>query len=83
VTLTVDELRRLLDAFIEGGDRSIGMAGRIEVALDELFGEEEPFASASLALASYRPEGGPCLHDEDEMVRILRFARGSLPLRTP
>jgi hypothetical protein len=40
------------------------MAGRIEVALEEQFGEEEPFASAVRALASYRPEGGPYLHVE-------------------
>jgi hypothetical protein len=47
--VTDAELARLLDAGIEGRNRSIALAGRIDVVLDELFDEQEPFASAPLA----------------------------------
>jgi hypothetical protein len=66
------ELFRALTDFVEGRDQSMANAGRIEVAMDEMYGEKEPFASAVLDLASYRPEGGPYLHDAAEMVKILR-----------
>lgn len=64
-------LRELILKFLHGQDRSKELAGRIEVALDELFGEAEPFASAVLALASYEPGGGEYLHDEKAIVAVL------------
>ena len=73
--MTRDELIIALNDFIDGRDRLLAQAGRIEVALYEMFGDKEPFASATLDLASYRPEGGPYLHDAEEMAAILRALR--------
>jgi hypothetical protein len=69
---TAAEVRSLLAAFVSGADCSIATAGRLEVALEELFGDEEPYASLTLALASYRPGGGEFLHDEHEIRAMMR-----------
>jgi len=66
------QLRELISDFLSGTDRSKDAAGRIEVALEEEFGETEPFASAVLALASYEPGGGEFLYDEREIVLVLQ-----------
>lgn len=66
------ELCDLMDRFVRGDDRSLDIAGRIEVGLDEHFGELEPFGDLSLALASYRPGGGPHLYDEEAIVPMMR-----------
>lgn len=71
-TVQLGELCRSIRAFVDGDDRSLEVAGEIEVALDDLFGEREPFASVALALASYRPEGGEFLYGEAEMVPMLK-----------
>ncbi len=72
-TRTLDRpLGEMLVRFVSGAERSPRLAGELEVVLDELFGDEEPFASASLALASYRPEGGEFLYGEAEMAQLLR-----------
>jgi hypothetical protein len=68
------ELCAKMREFIEGPDRSIRRAGEIEVALDELLGEVEPFSSLVLALASYRPEGGEYLYSEEMILPLMRVA---------
>ena len=68
----VADLRALIDTFIDGEDRSVGQANAIEVALDETFGDREPYASAVLVLASYQPSGGEFLYDERAAVEALR-----------
>jgi hypothetical protein len=68
----------LIECFISGSDRSLKLAGQIEVALDEQLGEQEPFASVVLALASYRPGGGPFLYSESDIVPLLQQALDAL-----
>lgn len=75
------ELRTNLQRFIDGDDRSRAVAGAIEVALDELFDEEEPFASAVDALAQYAPGGGELLYGGEEVAAILRTIVRRLPER--
>jgi hypothetical protein len=67
------ELRGWMGAFVDGCDRSSGIAGQIEVALDELFGEREPYADLVLALASYRPGGGELLYDAEAVIPLMRL----------
>jgi hypothetical protein len=67
-----NRLREMIQRFVDGHDRSLALAGEIEVALDEELGDREPFASVALALASYRPEGGPFLYGEADIVPMLQ-----------
>jgi hypothetical protein len=71
-------LLELMQRFVNGGDRSLALAGEIEVGLDEVFGEREPFADLSLALASYRPGGGEYLYDEEQIITQMRYAMQQL-----
>jgi hypothetical protein len=61
-----------MERFVRGDDRSLALAGEIEVALDDHYGEREPFADLCLSLASYRPGGGPYLYDEDSIVPMMK-----------
>jgi|JI10StandDraft_1071094.scaffolds.fasta_scaffold569366_2 hypothetical protein len=62
------ELVQRIDAFLgPSGDRSIASANRIEVALDDLLGEDPEFADYVETLALYRPEGGEFLIGEREL----------------
>ena len=69
----IDDARELMENFMKGPDRSVAAAHAIEVALDP-FGDQEPFASVALALASYRPEGGPLVYDEARILPLVRHA---------
>lgn len=71
-------LLELMQRFVSGSDRSLALAGEIEVGLAESFGEREPFADLSLALASYRPGGGVYLYDEEQIVVQMRHAMQQL-----
>jgi len=80
--MTTDSaLQSLLENFINGSDRSMAAAGKIEVALDDRFGDEEPFADLALALASYRPGGGEFLYDEEDIVKMALPTLRALVLR--
>lgn len=81
-TTTVPQLRGLMERFVADSHGSQALAGEIEVALDDLFGDEEPFASVALALASYRPEGGPLLYGKVEMTRMVLHVLDALSHRT-
>jgi hypothetical protein len=70
--VTEDEVCTKLAAFVRGGDRSVSLAGEIEVGLNDLFGDSEPFASLVLALASYRPEGGEFMYDEASILPMMK-----------
>lgn len=76
-------LLELMQRFMSG-DRSMALAGEIEVGLAELFGDREPFADLSLMLASYRPGGGEYLYEEQQIVVWMRHAteRVAAELRT-
>ena len=67
-------LIELMERFVSGQDRSTALAGEIEVGLEQIFGEQEPFADLSLALASYRPGGGEFLYDEHEIIALMKRA---------
>ena len=58
----------LLEAFIAGDDRSLAAAGRIEVALDQYFPDDDEVQDYVTMFASYRPEGGDYLYNEEQMV---------------
>lgn len=57
-----------LEKFIEGNDRSLAAAGRLEVALDQAFPDDDEIQAYVTMFASYRPEGGDFLYNEDQMV---------------
>jgi hypothetical protein len=67
-----DSLLELMERFASGKDRSTDLASEIEVGLEEIFGDREPFADLSLALASYQPGGGEFLYGEQEMVALMK-----------
>ncbi len=63
-----------LRAFSERADVSQAQAGRIEVALDELFADDARFEDLVLALASYQPGGGEFLYDTDDVAKMCHRA---------
>jgi hypothetical protein len=81
--MTKEQVRAKMADFVDGKDRSLRAAGEIEVALDELWGEEEPFASLASALAQYRPGGGEFLYDEATMVKMMKAALEGLERKVP
>jgi len=62
VNTNLDDLRDALRRFV-AGESSLDLAAWIEVALDDLFPEDQRFEDLVHALASYRPEGGEFLYD--------------------
>jgi len=70
----MEDVHALLRNFIQGPDRSIAAANRIEVALARHFPEDERFADLELALASYRPGGGERLYDEARILPVCQAA---------
>jgi len=70
--MSPDELCGKMQAFTEGRDCSLAIAGEIEVGLEELFGDAEPYASLGSALASYRPGGGEYLYDEAAVIAFMK-----------
>ena len=77
----LEKLCEMMGAFLSGEDRTLAMAGRIEVALEDLMGDEEPYASVVLALASYRPGGGEFLYNEAEIIPFVRVAFDAIACR--
>ena len=67
----VEQLRDRIESFLRGPDRSVGRANEIETMMAQIQGADESFADAIVALASYRPEGGTFLYNEDTIVPIL------------
>ena len=66
------EIIDLITQFISKKDISIGLANRIEAALDEEFPDDEYMQDVIDMLASYRPGGGDYLYDEDAMIKKLK-----------
>lgn len=71
---TKEELARALQDFRNGTDRSLAAAGRIEVALDKLFPDDEEVADMVRALSSYRPGGGEYLYGEEDIEKLCDWA---------
>jgi hypothetical protein len=61
----------LMKAFIRGRDRSLSAAGELEDALLLAFPEDDDAIDLIIALASYRPVGGPHLYDQREILTLL------------
>ena len=76
--MTREQLAQTLRDFIEGKDRSLAAAGRLEVAIDDLFPDDEEFADVVLALASYRPGGGEYLYDEAKIAKLCEWVLAKL-----
>lgn len=64
----LDKLISNLRIFINKEDHMTSMANRIEVALDELFPEEEIVQNFVVDLAQYSPSGGDYLLSFDEIL---------------
>lgn len=74
-------INSMLEAFIAGDDRSLSAAGRIEVALDDAFPDDDEVQDYVTMFASYRPEGGDYLYDAEQMVTKCRALLGLLRSR--
>jgi hypothetical protein len=61
----------LAKAFVAGPDRSLRLANELEKLLEMCYPNDRELQDLAIALACYRPEGGPHLYNEDEMVRLL------------
>src|SRR5262249_30645236 len=68
-------LLSLLDSFLQGEDRSVKLAGMIEVAIDKYFPEDEQMQNAMIAFASYNPGGGDYLFSDLQILPICQSAR--------
>ncbi len=66
--VALKSLCSLVEGFIAGPDRSLSAAGRIEVALDEAFPDDDDVQEFVTCFASYRPGGGDYLYDESQIV---------------
>jgi len=65
-------VENLIDKFIIGVDRSIRLAGELEVALDVTFPNDDYIQDVIEILASYRPGGGDYLYDEEQVIQKLK-----------
>lgn len=69
------QLRRMLEEFVSGRDRSMRHVGQIEDLLLQSFYDTELYDDVLGApVASYRPGGGPGLYDEEQLARVFRDA---------
>lgn len=78
----IGKLLRLIEIFIAGGDRSLVLAGEIEVSLDEIFTEDDFMQETVVNLALYRPGGGLYLLDEHDIKKDLKIVRKRLSKHT-
>ncbi|WP_366921795.1 hypothetical protein MFMK1_002211 [Metallumcola ferriviriculae] len=65
----IEILVNKLEDFISGKDRTLTIAGEIEVALDRLFSDNDEIQDYATYFASYRPSGGEYLYDEKTMAK--------------
>lgn len=65
----IKELIEMLSKFISEEDCSMEMAGKIEVALDNLFPDDDEIQDFVTYFASYRPSGGEYLFDKSRMIK--------------
>lgn len=77
----IEKVCTSLKQFVEGMDRSLEFAGRLEVAIDEAFPDDDDLEDLVLALASYRPGGGPLLYNEERILRMCKSALASLRVK--
>lgn len=77
---TTLELATLLNRFVDGDDTSLAAANRLEVLLSGLFPGDEVVNARVGDLVQYRPGGGECLVDAEEMRARLGRLRSYLAL---
>ena len=65
----IEILVNKLENFISGKDRTLAIAGEIEVALERLFSDDDEIQDYVTCFASYRPGGGEYLYDEVTMAK--------------
>ena len=65
----IEILANKLEDFISGKDRTLTIAGEIEVALDRLFSDDDEIQDFVTCFASYGPGGGEYLYDEKAMAK--------------
>ena len=65
-------LLELAQAFVAGPDRRLSLAGQIEDLLQSVFPDDPDLQDLVVALACYRPEGGPHLYNASEMAELLK-----------
>lgn len=80
-TNNIKAIADMLNTFISGDDRSMAIAGKIEVSLDELFPDDDEIQDFVTDFASYRPEGGEYLYDENRMIQICKHLLSILESR--
>ena len=69
-----DVLRTFLRQFIDGTDRSVAQANRIEALVETQFFEDERLERLARAAAKYQPGGGEQLLDAEAMANVCRAA---------
>lgn len=78
----LSRLEKMLVSFVNGVDRSLPFANKIEGVLIQDFPEDDEFEELLVALASYRPGGGDYLYDETGLSKVcseaLRIVRTRL-----
>jgi hypothetical protein len=83
--MTTDEhlttLRRLLEDFLVGRDRTTTVVAAIEEILLGPLGDDDSFEDLRIAVASYEPGGGDYLYDEAMMLPVVRGAIAELDTR--
>lgn len=65
----IKALVEMLNQFISELDCSMEMAGKIELALDDLFPDDDEIQDFVTCFASYRPGGGDYLYDKNRMIK--------------
>ena len=68
----MDRLLDMLEVFVAGGNRSREYVGDIENLLTEELRDSAVFEDLTVPVASYRPEGGDFLYDQDALSRVFR-----------
>ena len=62
-----ESLVKLIERFTRGEDVSIAAVNAIEVAVEEMFPNDDEMQDVVVQLASYRPGGGEYLYNEAEI----------------
>lgn len=68
----MDRLLDMLEVFVDGTDRSREFVGEIERLLVQELRDSAVFEELTVPVASYRPEGGDYLYNQDELASVFR-----------
>ena len=67
ITMSCEQIVKLIDRFLSKADVSISLAKEIEAAIDDKFPHDKYMQDTIEMLASYRPGGGRLLYNEDTL----------------